>query len=75
MKRALSEFHVAPIRTTVPLHLQIMDNPTFLSGDLPVRRRRRRVHRAGDAGEMSAANFAHAGGWAPGSRPGRTRSK
>ncbi len=34
MKRALSEFHVAPIKTTVPLHLQIMDNPNFLSGDV-----------------------------------------
>src|SRR4051794_12360723 len=34
MKRALSEFHVAPIKTTIPLHLQIMDNPNFLSGDV-----------------------------------------
>lgn len=32
MKRALSEFHIAPIRTTVPLHLQIMDNQNFLAG-------------------------------------------
>jgi acetyl-CoA carboxylase biotin carboxylase subunit len=34
MKRALSEFHIAPIKTTIPLHLQIMDNPNFLSGDV-----------------------------------------
>jgi acetyl-CoA carboxylase biotin carboxylase subunit len=34
MKRALHEFHVAPIKTTIPLHLQIMDNPNFLSGDV-----------------------------------------
>jgi acetyl-CoA carboxylase, biotin carboxylase subunit len=34
MKRALSEFHVAPIKTTIPLHLQIMDNPNFLSGEV-----------------------------------------
>src|SRR5688572_7658395 len=34
MKRALGEFHVAPIKTTIPLHLQIMDNPNFLSGDV-----------------------------------------
>src|SRR4051812_13262806 len=34
MKRALSEFHVAPIKTTIPLHLQIMDNPNFVSGDV-----------------------------------------
>ena len=34
MKRALSEFHVAPIKTTIPLHLQIMDNPNFRRGDV-----------------------------------------
>jgi acetyl-CoA carboxylase, biotin carboxylase subunit len=32
MKRALSEFHISPIRTTIPLHLQILDNQNFLSG-------------------------------------------
>jgi acetyl-CoA carboxylase biotin carboxylase subunit len=34
MRRALSEFHIAPTRTTIPLHLQIMDNPNFLRGDV-----------------------------------------
>ena len=34
MKRALHEFHVAPVKTTIPLHLQIMDNPNFLGGDV-----------------------------------------
>jgi acetyl-CoA carboxylase, biotin carboxylase subunit len=34
MKRALTEFHIAPIKTTIPLHLQIMDNPNFQSGDV-----------------------------------------
>jgi acetyl-CoA carboxylase biotin carboxylase subunit len=34
MRRALSEFHIAPIRTTIPLHLQIMDNQNFLRGDV-----------------------------------------
>jgi acetyl-CoA carboxylase biotin carboxylase subunit len=34
MRRALAEFHIAPTRTTVPLHLQIMDNPNFLSGNV-----------------------------------------
>jgi acetyl-CoA carboxylase, biotin carboxylase subunit len=34
MKRALSEFHISPIRTTVPLHLQIMDNDHFKRGDV-----------------------------------------
>jgi acetyl-CoA carboxylase biotin carboxylase subunit len=34
MRRALTEFHVAPIKTTIPLHLQIMDNPHFQTGDV-----------------------------------------
>ena len=34
MRRALGEFHVAPIKTTIPLHLQIMDNQNFQSGDV-----------------------------------------
>jgi acetyl-CoA carboxylase biotin carboxylase subunit len=34
MRRALTEFHVFPIKTTIPLHLQIMDNPHFQSGDV-----------------------------------------
>jgi acetyl-CoA carboxylase biotin carboxylase subunit len=34
MRRALSEFHIAPIRTTIPLHIQIMDNDHFRSGDV-----------------------------------------
>ena len=34
MRRALTEFHVSPIKTTIPLQLQIMENPSFLSGDV-----------------------------------------
>src|SRR5438874_2953856 len=34
MKRALSEFHVAPTKTTIPLHLQIMDNERFRAGEV-----------------------------------------
>ena len=34
MRRALSEFHVSPIKTTIPLLLQIMDNQNFQSGDV-----------------------------------------
>jgi acetyl-CoA carboxylase biotin carboxylase subunit len=34
MKRALSEFHIAPIKTTIPLQMQIMDNPNFRAGDV-----------------------------------------
>jgi acetyl-CoA carboxylase biotin carboxylase subunit len=34
MRRALGEFHVSPIKTTIPLQLQIMDNQNFQSGDV-----------------------------------------
>src|SRR5947209_13087067 len=34
MKRALSELHISPIRTTLPLHLRIMDDEHFRSGDV-----------------------------------------
>ena len=32
MKRALDEFYASPIKTTVPLHLEILNHPTFLEG-------------------------------------------
>lgn len=32
MKRALEEFRVEPIKTTIPLHLRIMDDPLFKKG-------------------------------------------
>lgn len=34
MKRALSEFHISPIRTTIPFHIQIMDNEHFRRGEV-----------------------------------------
>jgi len=34
MKRALQEYHIAPIKTTIPLHLQIMDNEHFRKGQV-----------------------------------------
>ena len=34
MRRALSEFYIAPIKTTIPFHLKIMDNPLFKKGDI-----------------------------------------
>jgi biotin carboxylase len=30
LKRALNEFHIDPIKTTIPLQLQIMDNEQFV---------------------------------------------
>jgi acetyl-CoA carboxylase, biotin carboxylase subunit len=33
MRRALQEFHVAPIKTTIPLQMRIMDDQHFQSGD------------------------------------------
>ncbi len=34
MRRALDEFYISPIKTTVPLHIQIMNNPSFIRGDV-----------------------------------------
>jgi|SRR5579884_4017801 len=34
MRRALGEFYVAPVKTTIPLLLQIMDNQNFQAGDV-----------------------------------------
>jgi acetyl-CoA carboxylase biotin carboxylase subunit len=34
MRRALLEFHIAPIKTTIPLQLRIMDDQHFRSGDV-----------------------------------------
>ncbi|MEW6101811.1 MAG: acetyl-CoA carboxylase biotin carboxylase subunit [Candidatus Omnitrophota bacterium] len=33
MYRALSEFQISPIKTTIPFHLQLMENALFLKGD------------------------------------------
>ncbi len=32
MRRALDEFYIAPLKTTVPLHMEILHHPTFLEG-------------------------------------------
>jgi len=37
MKRALGELRVAGVRTTIPFHLAVMDEPDFRSGDLSIR--------------------------------------
>ncbi|MFA4989247.1 MAG: acetyl-CoA carboxylase biotin carboxylase subunit [Candidatus Omnitrophota bacterium] len=34
MYRALTEFHVSPVKTTIPFHLKLMQNPLFLKGDI-----------------------------------------
>jgi acetyl-CoA carboxylase biotin carboxylase subunit len=34
MKRALMEFEIGPVKTTIPLYLEIMDHPQFLKGDV-----------------------------------------
>ncbi len=33
MRRALEEFRISPIKTTIPLYLKIMDDPLFQKGD------------------------------------------
>jgi acetyl-CoA carboxylase, biotin carboxylase subunit len=34
MKRALGEFHISPIKTTIPLQLAIMENEQFKKGEV-----------------------------------------
>ena len=34
MRRALDEFYISPIKTTIPLHMQIMNDPSFVKGDI-----------------------------------------
>ena len=34
MQRALNEFFVAPIKTTIPFHIRLMENSLFLKGDV-----------------------------------------
>jgi acetyl-CoA carboxylase biotin carboxylase subunit len=34
LKRALSEFTIKPVKTTIPLYLKIMDDPAFKEGDI-----------------------------------------
>lgn len=34
MKRALDEFYVGPIKTTIGLHMEILNDPQFLKGDV-----------------------------------------
>jgi acetyl-CoA carboxylase biotin carboxylase subunit len=34
MHRALSEFYIAPIKTTIPFHIKLMENPSFKKGDI-----------------------------------------
>jgi acetyl-CoA carboxylase biotin carboxylase subunit len=33
MKRALDEFNVSPLKTTIPLYRRVMDDPAFQKGD------------------------------------------
>jgi acetyl-CoA carboxylase biotin carboxylase subunit len=33
MKRALREFRIEPVKTTIPLHIRILDDPLFQKGE------------------------------------------
>jgi acetyl-CoA carboxylase biotin carboxylase subunit len=37
MKRALDEFYISPIKTTIGLHMEILNDPLFLKGDVTTR--------------------------------------
>ena len=34
LKKALEEFTIKPIKTTIPLYLEIVDDPAFQEGDI-----------------------------------------
>ncbi len=34
MQRALSEFIISPIKTTVPFHIRLLENPLFIKGEI-----------------------------------------
>lgn len=34
MQRALGEFHIAPIKTTIPFHLKLLNNSSFLKSEI-----------------------------------------
>ncbi len=34
MLRALSEFHISPIKTTIPFHIKLLGNPQFVKGNV-----------------------------------------
>ncbi|MCK9602855.1 MAG: acetyl-CoA carboxylase biotin carboxylase subunit [Candidatus Omnitrophica bacterium] len=34
MQRALNEFHISPIKTTIPFHLKLLENNLFIKGDI-----------------------------------------
>ena len=37
MKRALAEFAIDGIRTTIPFHMKLLSHPKFLSGDFDIK--------------------------------------
>ena len=37
MKRALSEFAIEGIKTTIPFHLKLLEHPVFLNGSFDIK--------------------------------------
>ena len=33
MRRALGEFEIAGVKTSIPFHLRVLEHPAFLAGD------------------------------------------
>ena len=44
MSRALSEFHIAGVKTTIPFHLKVLENPFFKRGEVYTNFIARRMH-------------------------------
>ncbi|MGI9106642.1 MAG: acetyl-CoA carboxylase biotin carboxylase subunit [Pyrinomonadaceae bacterium] len=56
MRRALEAMVIEGIKTTIPLHLKIMDDPQFQSGDFSTKFLEEFVERNGEAGGAKTAN-------------------
>ena len=37
MRRALKEFEIEGVKTTIPFHLDVLSHPQFISGDITTR--------------------------------------
>jgi acetyl-CoA carboxylase biotin carboxylase subunit len=37
MKRALSEFEIDGVHTTIPFHMKLLDHPKFIRGDFDIK--------------------------------------
>jgi len=63
MKRALGELRISGVRTTIPFHSAVMDEPDFRAGDLSIRYVERHPRLVEAAGEWTRDAALAAAGW------------